>query len=82
MKILGGVSKSIQIRDTALVDTYMEWVAQKKRDADEAPAAIWNHLYDLSIRGRLMDEKQKKQKLREARALGDRFGTGKSDEFL
>ncbi|KAI5992172.1 hypothetical protein EDD15DRAFT_1039963 [Pisolithus albus] len=69
-------------RGAALVDTHMEREAQKKRDVDEEPAAIWDHSRDMSVGGRLMDDKQRKQMLREARGLGDRFGTGKSGGFL
>ncbi|KAI6022404.1 hypothetical protein BKA83DRAFT_4278267 [Pisolithus microcarpus] len=69
-------------RGAALVDTHIEREAQKKVDVDEEPAAIWDHSRDMSIGGRLMDEKQRKQMLREARGLGDRFGTGKSGGFL
>ncbi|KAI6137200.1 hypothetical protein F5141DRAFT_72854 [Pisolithus sp. B1] len=71
-----------KIRGAALVDTHMERESQKKGDVDEEPAAIWDHSRDMSIGGRLMDEKQRKQMLREARGLGDRFGTGKSGGFL
>ncbi|KAI6096582.1 hypothetical protein EDD16DRAFT_644967 [Pisolithus croceorrhizus] len=71
-----------KIRGAALVDTHIEREAQKKADVDEEPAAIWDHSRDMSIGGRLMDEKQRKQMLREARGLGDRFGTGKSGGFL
>ncbi|KAI6000922.1 hypothetical protein EDC04DRAFT_2871970 [Pisolithus marmoratus] len=73
---------SRRVRGAALVDTHMEREAQKKGDDNEEPAAIWDHSRDMSVGGRLMDEKQRKQMLREARALGDRFGTGKSGGFL
>ncbi|KIO03233.1 hypothetical protein M404DRAFT_145967 [Pisolithus tinctorius Marx 270] len=71
-----------RVRGAALVNSHMEREAQKKGDAGEEPAAIWDHSRDMSVGGRLMDEKQRKQMLREARALGDRFGTGKSGGFL
>ncbi|KAI6022337.1 hypothetical protein BKA83DRAFT_4277620 [Pisolithus microcarpus] len=69
-------------RGAALVDTHMEREVQKKVDVDEEPAAIWDHSRDMSVGGRLMDEKQRKQMLREVRGLGDGFGTGKSGGFL
>ena len=59
----------------------MDREAQKK-NTDEEPAAIWDHARDMSLGGRLMDERQRQKMLRDAKALGDRFGTGKSGGFL
>jgi hypothetical protein len=36
----------------------------------------------MSLGGRLMDDKQRQKLLRDAKGLGDRFGTGKSGGFL
>ncbi|KAI6037934.1 hypothetical protein EDC04DRAFT_2868576 [Pisolithus marmoratus] len=47
---------SRRVRGAALVDTHMEREAQKKGDANEEPAAIWDHSRDMSVGGRLMDE--------------------------
>ncbi|KAG9310277.1 hypothetical protein JVU11DRAFT_9395 [Chiua virens] len=69
-------------RGPALVDAHMEQHAQKKKDVDEPPPAIWDHSRDMSLGGRLMDDKQRQKLLRDAKGLGDRFGTGKSGGFL
>ncbi|KAI5992503.1 hypothetical protein EDD15DRAFT_991397 [Pisolithus albus] len=61
---------------------HLEREAQKKVDVNEEPAAIWDHSRDMSIGGRLMDEKQRNQMLRETRGLGDKFAMGKSGGFL
>ncbi|KAI0651397.1 hypothetical protein C8Q79DRAFT_897101 [Trametes meyenii] len=53
--------------------------AEKGRsgDADEPPA-IWDHGRDMSLGGRLMDDSTRNKFIREAKGLGDRFGSGKS----
>ena len=50
-------------------------------EGDEAPA-IWDHARDMSLGGRLMDDKTRGKLIQEARGLGDRFGTGRSGGFL
>ncbi|KAL4069092.1 hypothetical protein J3A83DRAFT_4535631 [Scleroderma citrinum] len=70
------------IRGAALVNAHMDRQAQKKKDVDEEPSAIWDHARDMSLGGRLMDDKQRQRMLRDAKTLGDRFGAGKSGGFL
>lgn len=53
----------------------------RKEDKDEPPA-IWDHSRDMALSGRLMDDKQRDKFIREAKGLGDRFGSGKSGGFL
>ncbi|KAH0838688.1 hypothetical protein J3R83DRAFT_7016 [Lanmaoa asiatica] len=48
-------------RGPALVDVHIEREAQKKKDTDEPPPAIWDHSRDMSLGGRLMDDKQRQQ---------------------
>jgi hypothetical protein len=36
----------------------------------------------MSLGGRLMDEKTRNKMVKDARSLGDRFGTGKGGGFL
>lgn len=71
-----------RIRGVALVNAHTDRDAQKKKTTDEEPAGIWDHARDMSLGGRLMDEKQRQKMLKDAKALGDRFGTGKSGGFL
>lgn len=60
----------------------MEREVQGKKDTDEPPPVIWDHSRDMSLGGRLMDDQQRQKLLRDAKGLGDRFGTGKSGGFL
>ncbi|KAF8551915.1 hypothetical protein OG21DRAFT_1512145 [Imleria badia] len=69
-------------RGPALVEAHTEREAQKKKETDEPPPAIWDHSRDMSLGGRLMDDKQRQKLLHDAKGLGDRFGTGKSGGFL
>lgn len=74
--------KQRKARGPALVDAHAERDARKKKGTDEPPPAIWDHSRDMSLGGRLMDDKQRQKLLRDAKGLGDRFGTGKSGGFL
>lgn len=49
---------------------------------DESEKAIWDHSRDMSLGGRLMDDHKRNQMIREAKGLGDRFGSGKGGSFL
>ena len=37
---------------------------------------MWDHARDIGLGGRLMDDGAREKVLRDARTLGDRFGTG------
>jgi hypothetical protein len=54
----------------------------KPDEKTDENSGIWDHARDMSIGGRLMDDAKRKQLVREAGGLGDRFGTGKSGGFL
>ncbi|KAF9231604.1 hypothetical protein BU15DRAFT_90866 [Melanogaster broomeanus] len=69
-------------RGHALVDAHLDRESRKKKDKDEPPPEIWDHSRDMSLGGQLMDDKQRQKLLRDAKGLGDRFGTGKSGGFL
>ena len=66
----------------ALVDAHMDRESQKKGDAKDEPDVIWDHAWDMSVDGWLMDDRQWQKMLKDAKALGDRFGTGRSGGFL
>ena len=56
---------------------------KRKKDAGgEEPAAIWDHARDMSLGGRLMDEKDRRRAIQDAKGLSDRFGAGKGGSFL
>lgn len=54
----------------------------KEEDASEEPPALWDHSRDMSLGGRLMDDKSREKMIKDARGLGDRFGSSKSGGFL
>jgi hypothetical protein len=49
---------------------------------DDPQKAIWDHSRDMGLGGRLMDDDKRNQMIREAKGLGDRFGSGKAGGFL
>jgi hypothetical protein len=51
-------------------------------DDDAKPAAIWEHERDMSVGGRLLDDRERDRLLKDARTLGDRFATGKGGGYL
>lgn len=53
----------------------------EKKPTDETPG-IWDHSRDMGLGGRLMDDEKRSKMLKEAKGLGDRFGSGKSGGFL
>ncbi|KAH8101416.1 hypothetical protein BXZ70DRAFT_933003 [Cristinia sonorae] len=66
-------------RGDALVSQHS---SKTKEDTPEGPPVIWEHSRDMALGGRLMDDKSREKMIKDARGLGDRFGTGKSGGFL
>lgn len=54
--------------------------SKQKASADEedGPPVIWDHARDMSVGGRLMDDKDRSKLIADAKGLGERFGKGKS----
>jgi hypothetical protein len=71
-------------RGASLVDVHDAAAAEKRSQDEEEdkPAAIWDHARDMSVGGKLMDEKQRSKMISDAKGLSDRFGTGRSGGFL
>ncbi|OCF30574.1 hypothetical protein I316_07775 [Kwoniella heveanensis BCC8398] len=69
-------------RGPSLLDQHASKLAKKKKDGkdDDAPA-IWDHDRDMGITGRLLNDQERSNKIREARGLGDRFGHGKAGAY-
>jgi len=65
-------------RGSALVDMHAR--AGKGQEKDETKA-IWDRDRDMGLSGRLMDDDKRNKMLKEAKSLGDRFGTGKTGGF-
>jgi len=55
---------------------------KRKKEAQEEPAGIWDHSRDMAVGGRLMDEKDRRRAIQDAKGLSDRFGAGKGGSFL
>lgn len=66
-------------RGAALVDQHA--TVAKKPETNEVPG-VWDHSRDMGLGGRLMDDEKRSKMLKEAKGLGDRFGSGKSGGFL
>lgn len=66
-------------RGAALVDQHAD--GSKKPAESEVPG-IWDHSRDMGLGGRLMDDDKRNKMLKEAKGLGDRFGSGKGGGFL
>jgi hypothetical protein len=67
-------------RGETLLDQHKSSASSK--DKDGKFEGIWDRDRDMSLGGRLMDEKTRKKIIQDARSLGDRFGTGKCGGFL
>jgi Protein of unknown function (DUF3752) len=55
---------------------------KRKKDTPEEPAVIWDHARDMAVGGRLLDEKDRRRIIQDAKGLSDRFGTSKGGGFL
>jgi len=66
-------------RGAALVDQHAD--GSKTPAGPEVPG-IWDHSRDMGLGGRLMDDDKRNKMLKEAKGLGDRFGSGKGGGFL
>jgi len=69
-----------KIRGPSLIAQHAS--TSKADEAKDEKSGIWDHARDMSLGGRLMDDAKRNQLVREAKGLGDRFGTGKSGGFL
>ncbi|KAG1741878.1 uncharacterized protein EDB91DRAFT_1026366, partial [Suillus paluster] len=69
-------------RGSALVEKHIEREKEEEKHKQSEPSVIWDHERDMSLGGRLMDDKQRKKMLLDAKGLGERFGSGRSGGFL
>ncbi|KAI9059555.1 hypothetical protein FKP32DRAFT_1528066, partial [Trametes sanguinea] len=72
-----------KVRGPTLIEQHGRLSAAKEAEKARAgetdePPAIWDHSRDMALGGRLMDDKTRDKFIKEARGLGDRFGSGKS----
>jgi hypothetical protein len=52
-----------------------------KGDEKDDKKGIWDRDRDMALSGRLMDDGKRNKMIKEAKGLGDRFGTGKTGGF-
>ncbi|TFY60981.1 hypothetical protein EVJ58_g4804 [Rhodofomes roseus] len=71
-----------KVRGGTLLDQHARTTVSKDKDEEEGPPVIWDHSRDMALSGRLMDDRSRDKFVKEARGLGDRFGSGKSGGFL
>ncbi|KZT09055.1 uncharacterized protein LAESUDRAFT_723354 [Laetiporus sulphureus 93-53] len=72
-----------KVRGGALLEQHSKVASTKEgSEGEEGPSVIWDHSRDMALSGRLMDDKSRDKLIKEARGLGDRFGTGKKGSFL
>jgi len=73
-------------RGAALLDQHDGSTSSKSRKGKEEeappPPGVWEHGRDMALSGRLMDDKTRDKYIKDARGLGDRFGSGRSGGFL
>ncbi|KAJ7660849.1 hypothetical protein DFH06DRAFT_1129893 [Mycena polygramma] len=70
-------------RGSALVDMHARAAAEKEKEkekgeGEDGKKGIWDRDRDMALSGRLMDDEKRNKMLKEAKSLGDRFGTGKT----
>ncbi|KAJ6594290.1 hypothetical protein B0H19DRAFT_917386 [Mycena capillaripes] len=65
-------------RGSALVDLHAR---AGKGEEKVVKKGIWDHDRDMALSGGLMDDEKRNEMLKEAKGLGDRFGTSKTGGF-
>jgi len=82
-EIRRGISQyNTNLRGQSLLDTHAKARAVAPKEKDESQSAIWDHERDMSLGGRLMDDKKRTQMIRESKGLGDRFSSGRHGGYL
>jgi hypothetical protein len=65
-----------------LLDAHAQEDAKRKKDVSEESTAIWDHSRDMALGGRLMDDKDRRRIIQDAKGLSERFGESKGGSFL
>ncbi|KAJ7111289.1 hypothetical protein C8R44DRAFT_711712 [Mycena epipterygia] len=68
-------------RGSALVDMHAKAGKDADGEAEDPRKGVWERDRDMALSGRLMDDDKRNKMLKEAKGLGDRFGTGKTGGF-
>lgn len=67
-------------RAAPLLETHAS--SNPKADDKDAAPVIWDRDLHMGVKGRLMDEKDRHQAIKDAKALGDRFGHGRGGAYV
>ena len=65
-----------------MLDKHAREEAKRKKDTSEEPTGIWDHSRDMALGGRLMDDKDRRRIIQDAKGLSERFGESKGGSFL
>lgn len=65
-------------RSAPLLDAH---ASTAPKSEDSAPV-IWDRDLHMGVKGRLMDEKDRSQAIKDAKQLGDRFGHGRGGAYV
>jgi len=79
-------------RAASLVELHVPSLASKpessistgstSRELQQNSLPIWDRDRDMSLGGRLMDDASRAKMIKDAKSLGDRFGSGKSGRYM
>ena len=69
-------------RGPSLLEAHAQEEAKREKGTSEEPAGIWDHARDMSLGGRLMDDKDRRRIIQDSKGLSDRFGSSKGGSFL
>lgn len=69
-------------RGSSLVEMHTTSRPSKPSSADSDAPGIWDHSRDMAVTGRLIDDATRNRMIRDARGLGDRFGSSKSGRYM
>jgi len=69
-------------RGASLVEMHTTSKPPKPSSADRDTPGIWDHSRDMAVTGRLIDDATRNRMIRDARGLGDRFGSSKNGRYM
>jgi hypothetical protein len=69
-------------RGASLIEDHVDREGRKAKDPNEEPSGLWDHARDMSTGGRLMDERDRRKLINDAKGLSERFGAGSGGGYL
>lgn len=68
-------------RGHSLLDLHGQSIERSKKDGKDGPPPIWDRDLHMSVGGKLMDDKDRKAQILDAKGLGSRFGHAKGGAY-